>query len=47
MGSWEFGAFIKNRNNKHTVLQQMQIRLFNEAVYLHPRTIGLSVAGEF
>ncbi len=46
-GRWEFGAFIKNLNNNHTVLQQMPIQFLSEAVYLRPRTIGLNVTGEF
>jgi iron complex outermembrane receptor protein len=46
-GHWEFGAFIKNLNNNHTVLQQMPIQFLNEAVYLRPRTYGLNVTGEF
>jgi outer membrane receptor protein involved in Fe transport len=46
-GRWEFGAFVKNLNDNHTPIQQMQIQDLNEAVYLRPRTIGLSVTGSF
>ena len=47
VGHWEFGAFVKNLNDNHTALQQMEIQDLNEAVYMRPRTIGLSVTGTF
>jgi outer membrane receptor protein involved in Fe transport len=43
---WEIGVFVKNLLNDRTHLQQPLVQGVSEAVYLRPRTIGLTISGE-
>ncbi|HEY4083751.1 MAG TPA: TonB-dependent receptor [Burkholderiaceae bacterium] len=44
---WDVNFMVKNLTNNHTILQQPNIQSVNEAFYLRPRTIGVSVSGSF
>ena len=39
---WEFSLFVKNAFNNHKIIQQPSIQSVSEALYLRPRTIGLT-----
>jgi outer membrane receptor protein involved in Fe transport len=41
-GRWEFSLFVKNAFNNHKVIQQPPIQSVSEALYLRPRTIGMT-----
>ena len=43
---WEVTVFGKNLGNTRDLLQQPQIQGVNEAYYLRPRTIGISVSAD-
>ncbi|MGN6526362.1 MAG: TonB-dependent receptor [Burkholderiaceae bacterium] len=40
---WEITAFVKNANNNHVAIQSPQVQKVDEAYYLRPRTIGMTV----
>jgi len=44
---WEVTAFVKNLNNDHTQIQHPSVQDVDEAYYLRPRTIGVTVNYEF
>ena len=44
LGRWDLALIVKNLINDHTVLQQPNIQSVNQAYYLRPRTIGLTVS---
>ena len=46
-GNWEVTAFVKNLTDTKTVLQHPNIQGVDEAYYLRPRTIGMTVNYEF
>jgi hypothetical protein len=39
---WEFSLFVKNAFNNHKIIQQPSVQSVSEALYLRPRTIGLT-----
>jgi len=43
---WELSLFVKNLTNNHRIIQQPSIQSVNQALYLRPRTIGVTVAYE-
>jgi iron complex outermembrane recepter protein len=45
LGKWDLNLAVKNLTNNRTILQQPNIQSVNEAFYLRPRTIGLSLSG--
>ena len=44
LGRWDLNLMVKNLTNDHTVLQRPNIQSVNQAFYLRPRTIGLTVS---
>jgi outer membrane receptor protein involved in Fe transport len=44
LGAWDLNLNVKNLSNDRTVLQQPNIQSVNQAYYLRPRTIGLSLS---
>ncbi|MEJ6021439.1 TonB-dependent receptor [Ramlibacter sp. PS4R-6] len=43
---WEVSLFVKNLTNNHRIIQQPSIQSVNQALYLRPRTIGVTVSYE-
>jgi len=44
---WELMAFVKNLGNNQTIIQHPSIQNVQQAYYLHPRTLGLSLTYSF
>ena len=45
VGKWDVNLSVKNLTNNRTILQQPSVQFVNQAFYLRPRTIGLSITG--